>query len=357
AEGRIEEAYRSIKRDNPFPAICGRICNARCEDACSRSMVDQPIGIRSLKRYVTDAMMHKDRVAPQPAERLHDEKIAIIGAGPCGLTAAQDLALAGYAVTVFESLPVAGGMLRVGVPEYRLPADIIEREVADIIDLGVELRLSTPVDNIDDLLADGFDAVLVAVGAHEGNRLPIPGNDLNGILINTVLLRDVRLHQLDDSMRDPRPDVEGKRVVVIGGGDVAMDVARTALRLGAVGVQVAMRESEDDIPASPAEAAGAREENIPLHTSLNFLGVRDDGNGNVAGLECQRVNKFDIDADGRWIPDLIEGSEFVIDADVVIFSAGQKVGLSLIPQASGVKVNANHTLEIDPGSFSTGQPG
>ena len=357
AEGRIEEAYRSIKRDNPFPGICGRICNARCEDACSRGMVDQPIGIRSLKRYVTDSMMRKDRVEPQPAERLHDEKIAIIGAGPCGLTAAQDLALAGYAVTVFESLPVAGGMLRVGVPEYRLPADIIEREVADIVDLGVDLRLSTPVDNIDDLLADGFEAVLVAVGAHEGNRLPIPGNDLNGILINTVLLRDVRLHQLDDSTRDPRTDVEGKRVVVIGGGDVAMDVARTARRLGAADVQIAMRENEADIPASPEEAAGAREENIPLHTSLNFLGVKDDGNGNVAGLECQRVSKFDIDADGRWIADVIAGSEFIIEADVVVFSAGQKAGLSLIPQASGVKVNANHTLEVNAATFTTGQPG
>ncbi|MCP4472585.1 MAG: FAD-dependent oxidoreductase, partial [Gammaproteobacteria bacterium] len=357
AEGRIEEAYRSIKRDNPFPAICGRICNARCEEACSRGMIDQPIGIRSLKRFVTDSMMRKERTAPQQAECLHSEKIAIIGAGPCGLTAAQDLALAGYAVTVFESLPVAGGMLRVGVPEYRLPADIIEREVADIIDLGVELRLSTPVDNIDDLFADGFKTVLVAVGAHEGNRLPIPGNDLSGILINTVLLRDVRLHQFDASTRDPRADVEGKRVIVIGGGDVAMDVARTALRLGAADVQIAMRESEDDIPASPAEAEGAREENIPLHTSLNFLGVKDDGNGNVAGLECQRVNKFDIDENGRWIPDPIAGSEFVIDADVVVFSAGQKAGLSLIPQAGGVKVNANHTLEVDPGTFSTGQAG
>ena len=181
AEGRVAEAYRSIKRDNPFPAICGRICNARCESACSRGKVDEAVSIRSLKRYVTDTMMRKERVAPQQAERLHDEKIAIIGAGPCGLTAAQDLVLSGYEVTVFESLPIAGGMLRVGVPEYRLPADIIEREVADIIDLGVDLRLSTPVENIDDLLADGFSAVLVSVGAHEGNRLPIPGSLLEAV--------------------------------------------------------------------------------------------------------------------------------------------------------------------------------
>ncbi|MCP4488607.1 MAG: FAD-dependent oxidoreductase [Gammaproteobacteria bacterium] len=357
AEGRIEDAYRSIKRDNPFPAICGRICNARCEAACSRGMVDEPVNIRSLKRYVTDTMMRKERVMPQPVECLQDEKIAIIGAGPCGLTAAQDLVLAGYAVTVFESLPVAGGMLRVGVPEYRLPADIIEREIADIIDLGVELRLSTSVENIDDLLTDGFKAVLVAVGAHEGNRLPIPGSDLDGILINTVLLRDVRLHQLDSANRDPAGDVAGKRVVVIGGGDVAMDVARTARRLGAADVQVAMREGEAEIPASPEEVAGAREENIPLHTSMHFLGIKDDGNGKVAGLQCQRVNKFDIDENGRWTPDVIIGSDFTIDADVVVFSAGQKAGLSLIPEASGVTVNANHTLEVDPYSFATGKPG
>lgn len=357
AEGRIEEAYRSIKRDNPFPAICGRICNARCESACSRGKVDEPVSIRSLKRYVTDAIMAKPRLVPGKAERLYKEKIAIIGAGPCGLTAARDLCLEGYGVTVFEALPVAGGMLRVGVPEYRLPAEIIEREVADIIDLGIELRLSSPVENLDELFDNGYSTVLVSVGAHEGNRLPIPGNDLNGILINTVFLRDVRLHQIDGSIRDPRSDVEDRRVVVIGGGDVAMDVARTALRLGAADVQVAMREDSDNIPAGPQEVIGAREENITVHTSVNFLSIQDDGNGNVSGLECQRVNKFDIDDYGRWIPDVIDGSEFVIDADVVIFSAGQKSGLSFLPQAGGITINANHTLGVNPKTFATDRPG
>jgi len=302
-------------------------------------------------------MMDNERIPPQPAQRQHNEKIAIVGAGPCGLTAAQDLVLSGYGVTVFESLPIAGGMLRIGVPEYRLPADIIEREVADIIDLGVDLRLNTAVENIDDLLADGYSAVLVSVGAHEGNRLPIPGNDLDGILINTVFLRDVRLHQLDSSARDPGPVVAGKRVVVIGGGDVAMDVARTARRLGAADVQIAMREREDAIPASPEEVVGAREENIGLHTSINFLSIKDDGSGNVAGVECQRVNRFDIDENGRWIADVIEGSGFIIDADVVVFSVGQKAGLSLIPEASDVKVNANNTLDVNPNTFATGRPG
>jgi len=357
AEGRIKDAYRSIKRDNPFPAICGRICNARCESACSRGMVDQPVNIRGLKRFVTDAVMAESRVPPQKAERVHEETVAIIGAGPCGLTAAQDLCREGYGVTVFESLPVAGGMLRVGVPEYRLPTDIIEREVADIIDLGVDLRLSTPVEDLDDLFADGFSAVLISVGAHVGQKPPIPGNDLNGILVNTEFLRDVRLHQLDTSRRDPRPDVEGKRVLVIGGGDVAMDVARTARRLGAADVQVAMREDDDNIPAGREEVIGAREENITIHTSLNFLGISDDGAGNVAGVECQRVNRFDIQSDGRWIPDVIKGSDFVIDADVVVFSIGQKSGLSFIPEASGISVNPNQTLNADPNSFATDRDG
>ncbi|NCF83906.1 MAG: FAD-dependent oxidoreductase, partial [Proteobacteria bacterium] len=357
AEGRIEDAYRSIKRDNPFPAMCGRICNARCESACSRGMVDEPINIRGLKRFVTDTVMAGPRIPPPKAERLHEERVAIIGAGPCGLTAAQDLCLEGYGVTVFEALPVAGGMLRVGVPEYRLPTDIIVREVADIVDLGVDLRLSTPVENLDDLFAGGFSAVLVAVGAHVGNRLRVPGSDLDGILINTEFLRDVRLHQMDPNRHDPRPDVDGKRVVVIGGGDVAMDVARTARRLGAADVQVAMREDEDNIPAGGAEVTAAREENITIHTSLNFLAIRDDGAGNVAGVECQCVNHFDIQEDGRWIPDVIEGSEFVIDADVVVFSIGQKAGLSFIPEGYGLSVKANQTLGADPKTFSTDRAG
>jgi heterodisulfide reductase subunit A-like polyferredoxin len=357
AEGRIEEAYRSIRRDNPFPGICGRICNARCENACSRGMVDDPVNIRALKRFVTDAVMARPRVPPHKADCKHGERVAIIGAGPCGLTAAQDLCLEGFGVTVFEALPVAGGMLRVGVPEYRLPRDIIEREVADIIDLGVDLRLSTPVKNLDDLFADGFSAILVSVGAHVGNRLPIPGNDLNGILVNTEFLRDVRLQQLDTDYRDPRPDVEGKRVVVIGGGDVAMDVARTAGRLGAADVQVAMREDKDNIPAGSEEVSAAREENITIHTSLNFLALRDDGAGRVAGVECQRVNGFAIQDDGRWIPDVIEGSNFVIEADVVVFSVGQKSGLSFIPESSDLTVTPNQTLIADPDTFATDRSG
>ena len=225
-EGRWQDALRVIKMDNPFPGICGRICNHRCEDACNRGMVDEPINIRALKRFVTDKVYTQPREPVEPVPNIYDQRVAIIGAGPCGLTAAQDLAMAGYSVSVFEAMPVAGGMLRLGVPEYRLPTEIIEREVQDIIDLGVDLHLNTQVNNLDDLFDQGFEAVLIAVGAHEGIRLPIPGADLKGVLVNTHFLRDVRLGKYTNG---DAPSL-GKKVLVLGGGNVAIDCARSAVR-------------------------------------------------------------------------------------------------------------------------------
>ncbi len=356
AAGRFAEAYRTIKQDNPFPAICGRICNARCEDACTRSRIDAPVAIRALKRFVTDTVLSGPRQPLEPVERRHSERIAIIGAGPCGLTAAQDLCLAGYGVSVYESLPVAGGMLRVGVPEYRLPAEVVEREIQDILDLGVELKLSTPVDSLDKLQAEGFAAVLIAVGAHEGIRLPIPGNELTGVLINTQFLRDVRLAELDLAT-SPASDVRGKRVVVLGGGDVAFDCARTALRLGAAEVQIACRGSRGVWPASKHEIAEAREEGIGLHIGLNYLGLIDDGAGAVAGLECERVERFEAGEDGRPIAHVVPDSNFTIAADVAIFSVGQKAGLAFIPEDAGVGITASRTIAVDGNTYATDRPG
>ena len=354
AAGRIEEAYRSIVEDNPFPAVCGRICNARCEDACSRAKVDEAINIRALKRFVTDTVHAAPRVPPEPAERCSDERIAIIGAGPCGLTAAQDLCRRGYPVTVFEALPVAGGMLRVGVPEFRLPAEIVEREVRDIVDLGVELRLDSPVDSLDALFEDGFKAVLVAVGAHEGVRLEIPGSGLDGILINTRFLRDARLAE---AAGDPGATVRGKRVVVVGGGDVAIDVARTALRLGAASVDMAVRGSSGRMPAGDAEIAAARQEGIRMHVGLNFLRVVDDGAGRVAGLECQRVERFERDADGRATAVVEPDSEHILPADVIVFSVGQKAGLAFIPEDAEVRLTPWRTIAVDAATYATDRPG
>src|SRR5574341_962977 len=262
-EGRWDDALRVIKMDNPFPGICGRICNHRCESACNRALVDEPVNIRALKRFVTDKVYDMPRQPVEPAPRLFEQRIAIIGAGPCGLTAAKDLTLLGYGVTVFEAMPVGGGMLRLGVPEFRLPAAIIEREVQDIVDLGVELRLNTRVDNLDDLFAEGFDAVLIAVGAHEGIRLPIPGANLDGVLINTHFLRDVRLGKYQNGAGDAPP--LGQRVLVLGGGNVAVDVARSAVRLGRH-VEMACLEAGEKIPAHPWEVT-ASQDRSEEHTS------------------------------------------------------------------------------------------
>jgi heterodisulfide reductase subunit A-like polyferredoxin len=371
-EGRIEEAFRTIVEENPFPAICGRICDHRCESACTRGGLDEPLNIRALKRFVTDAMYARPRIAPEPVPRRHEERIAVIGAGPCGMTAARDLCTEGYAVSVFDALPVAGGMLRVGVPEFRLPAEIIDREVQDIVDLGVELRLSTPVKSLDELFEAGFSAVLIATGAHEGIRLPIPGSDLEGVLINTRFLRDVRLAQCaaaktagadpgDADARPPDPNpqlaIEGKRVLVLGGGDVAMDVARTALRLGATEARVACLESRGGMRAQQEEIAAALEEGVVLHNDLVSVQVMDDGAGRVAGLVCQRVAHFDFDERGGLSVQAEPDSEHVLAADVLIFSVGQRAGLAFIPEDAGVALTPTGTVVVDPASFATARPG
>ncbi|MCJ7535233.1 MAG: FAD-dependent oxidoreductase [Anaerolineales bacterium] len=352
-EGRWEDALRVIKMDNPFPGICGRICNHRCETACNRGMVDEPINIRALKRFVTDQVYSKSREAVDPAEILFPEKrVAIIGAGPCGLTAAQDLVHAGYPVSIFEAMPVAGGMLRLGVPEYRLPNEIIEREVQDIIDLGVELHLNTQVENLDDLFDDGYTSVLIAVGAHEGIRLPIPGADLDGVLINTHFLRDVRLGKYDQNDKGPL----GKNVLVLGGGNVAIDVARSAVRLGCQ-VSLACLESRPEMPAHPWEIEAAELEGVAIYAGRSFEQILPDEQNHVSGVECMQVRSFTFDETEGLMVDKVGDSQHVIPCDTVIFSVGQRAGLAFIPDDAGVAMTDLKTIAVDPNTFAATRPG
>jgi heterodisulfide reductase subunit A-like polyferredoxin len=348
-EGRYEDALRVIKEDNPFPGICGRICNHRCEDACNRGKLDDPINIHALKRFVTDKVYAEPRTPVEPAERKYEELVAVIGAGPCGLTAAQDLCQMGYGVAVFESLPVAGGMLRVGVPEYRLPSWIVDREVQDIVDQGVSLHLNTTVNSLDDVFAEGFGAVLIAVGAHEGRKLPIEGADLDGVMVNTVFLRDVRL--------DNPPNVAGKRVMVLGGGNVAVDVARTAVRLGAAEVHMACLESKETMPAHDWEIEATEAEGVQIHPSRSFKRILSDGSGRVAGLECLNVTFMEFDETGRLMLETEPGSEHVFPCDVVIFSIGQRAGLAFIPDSAGVGVTRQQTIAVNPNTMAATRPG
>ncbi len=372
-EGRWQDALRVIKMDNPFPGICGRICNHRCETACNRNLVDEPINIRALKRFVTDKVYAEPRQEVEPASQQYQERVAIIGAGPCGLTAAQDLTLAGYSVTVFESMPVAGGMLRLGVPEYRLPADIIEREVQDIIDLGVDIRLNHRIDNLDDLFTEGYDAVLIAVGAHEGIRLPIPGANLDGVLINTHFLRDVRVAsaglEIDENRFDELSgrqvgDIENEfhnhRVVVLGGGNVALDCARTAVRLGSH-VQLACLEQRQEMTSHKWEIEASIEEGIVFHNGRSFERILDDGNGHVAGVECMHVESFYFDDSGRLQVNKIPGSQHILECDTVIFSVGQRAGLAFIPDDAGVGMTGastgSATIAINPNTLAATREG
>ncbi|MBM4423178.1 MAG: FAD-binding protein [Chloroflexi bacterium] len=369
-EGRYADALRVIKEDNPFPAICGRICNHRCELACNRNLVDDPLNIHALKRFVADWAFAKDREPIEPIPQTRSQRVAVIGAGPCGLSAAKDLVMLGYGVTVFEALPVAGGMLRVGVPEYRLPSAIVDREVQDIVDLGVDLRLNTTVNNLDDLFAQGFDAVLIAVGAHEGKKLPIPGADLPDVLVNTKFLRDVRLAELQTSnfkLQNPNSKASdlkfeigslilNKRVLVLGGGNVAIDCARTAVRLGAASVAMACLEAREKMPAHEWEIEEAETEGVTMYPARSFKQILSD-DGRVTGVECVNVTFMEFDAEGRLALETEPGSEHVLPCDTVIFSIGQRAGLAFIPDDAGVGVTRQATIAVNPNTFAATRPG
>ena len=353
-EGRWEDALRVIKMDNPFPGICGRICNHRCESACNRALVDEPVNIRALKRFITDKVYEKPRRPLEPVPKIHAECVAIIGAGPCGLTAAQDLAAAGYRVSVFEAMPVAGGMLRLGVPEFRLPTEIIEREVQDILDLGVELHLNSTITDLEDLFDQGFGAVLIAVGAHEGIRLPIPGADLEGVLVNTHFLRDIRLGAYQPGSQKARQ--LGERILVLGGGNVAMDCARSAVRLGKK-VEIACLEGIDEMPSHEWEVQAALDEGILIHNKRTFDEILSDPQGQITGVRCSWVESFSFDQTGRLHIEKAPNSQHVIACDSVIFSVGQRAGLAFLPEDTGVGLTAQQTVAIDSNTFAAARPG
>jgi heterodisulfide reductase subunit A-like polyferredoxin len=348
-EGRWEEALRVIKETNPFPGICGRVCNHRCETACTRNQIDEPIALKDLKRFAVDKAYSAPRQAVAAVAPTYEERVAIIGAGPCGLTAAMDLIKQGYPVTVFEALPVAGGMLRVGVPEYRLPHAVVEREVQDIVDLGVDLRLNTPVNDLDGLFDQGYRAVLVAAGAHEGKKLRIPGADLDGVMLNIPFLRDTQLGH--------PPDVRGRDLLVLGGGNVALDVARTAVRLGAATVKIACLESREAMPAHPWEVREAEEEGVEIYPGRSFTKIIDDGKGRAAGVECVTVEFMEFDAEGRLKLETVEGSNHVLSCDAVVFSVGQTPGLQLAGPQSGLATTPRGTIAADPKTLATARPG
>ncbi|NLD71325.1 MAG: FAD-dependent oxidoreductase, partial [Chloroflexi bacterium] len=344
AEGRYAEALEVSRLANPFTSVCGRICYHPCETACSRQLLDgEAVSIASLKRFMADwAIAHGD----QPVEAVpvtRQERVAIVGGGPCGLTTAQDLALLGYGVTVYESSPKAGGMLRYGIPDYRLPQDILDQEIARIEALGVRILTNAPVHDLDALRQE-YDAVHVAVGAQKAPGLRVEGEDLPGVHTAIDFLRAVNSGE--------RPGV-GRHVVVVGGGNTAVDAARCALRLGAE-TTIAYRRSRAEMPAYAFEVDEAEAEGVSLSLLTNPVRIVGEG-GRVTGVEMVQMRLGEPDASGRRRPIAVEGSNYVVPADTVILAIGQMPDLGLLPD--DVRVTRSGTVDHDAETCATSAEG
>jgi formate dehydrogenase beta subunit len=331
-EGKYQDALGIIREKVPFPGALGRVCIHPCEEACRRSALNDPISIRFMKRFVADRdngdWKKLSRKSPPT-----DKKVAIVGSGPAGLTAGYYLAKAGHAVTVFEQFSKAGGMMRVGIPDYRLPPEVLDAEIEEITNAGVEIRLNTRVDSVDSLFEQGYDAVFLGPGSHVGMPLGVEGDDLPGVFDGASFLREVNLGNEVDV---------GKKVAVIGGGNVAIDSARVALRLGAREVTIVYRRTRTEMPASPEEVEAALEENIKIEYLTGHLKVIRE-NGKLI-MTCNRMELGEPDASGRRRPVPIKGSEFDADYDSIIGAIGQRTEKV---EGYGVKTGWANTISTD----------
>jgi NADH-quinone oxidoreductase subunit F len=328
AQGRYTEGLEIHRQRNPFALICGRVCPAFCEQKCRRAEIDEPIAIRMIKRFLADqeygqAWTPKIVVSEEKRLAAASKKVAVVGAGPAGLTTALRLAQRGYKVTVLEKLPIPGGMMTVGIPAYRLPREPLFAEIDHIKRAGVEVRCNQALGTdftVDDLFQrDGFHAVVLALGAHKSRKLGIPGEEKAGVLHGTDFLRDIALEKLG-------VNVQGKRVAVIGGGDVAIDAARSAWRLGASQVHIIYRRQRADMPAHPEEIEAALRESTQFHFLANPVNVI--GNGHVTGLVVQAQHLGEFDNSGRRKPVPTEMDEFILEVDLLIPAIGQTTDLS-----------------------------
>jgi NADH-quinone oxidoreductase subunit F len=359
AQGRYAEGLEIHRERNPFALVCGRVCPAFCEQKCRRGDIDEPVAIRLAKRMMADHEIEQPWT-PAKIEGPKKEKVAVVGAGPAGLTAALRLAQRGYGVTVFDRLPVAGGMMAVGIPEYRLPRNILNLEIEAIKRAGVEIRLNQELGKdftIDGLLdKDGYKAVILALGAQKGRKMGIPGEDLPGVYQGVEFLKNVALGK--------PPDLKGKGVAVAGGGAVAIDAARTALRLGAKRVHILYRRTREDMPAWKEEVEAAFREGIQFHFLTNPVGIL--GPEVVTGVECHLQRLGEFDSSGRRRPIPIEPSEFevpefILDADVFIAAIGQGTDLEGLRGDEKIEVRSDSTLRVSsalmttrPGVFAAG---
>ncbi len=348
AQGRFEEAAQVILRENPIPSICGRICTHPCTADCTRAKVDDPVNLPALKRFITDHC--SDYKLPQPTVPDRPEKIAIVGSGPAGLLCAYELRQRGYGATIFEALPVAGGMLAVGIPAFRLPRPLLKAELDRMRSIGIEILLDTPVGRGVTLeeLRKSYASVFIAIGAHVERKLGIPGEDLKGVTGGVEFLRRVNLGNLA---------APGRRVLVVGGGNSALDAARAALRCGAEEVTIVYRRTRGEMPADPREVQDAEREGVKLTFLAGPKSFHEGADGRVSGLECLKMKLGKPDASGRPAPEPIPGSEFVIFCDAVVATIGQVPDVNGLGERLGLVTTKSGTLRADPLTLETELPG
>ena len=347
AEGKFDQALAVIREKVPFPSVLGCVCFHPCESKCRRGQVNEPVSICALKRFAAEQdsgiWRASSRVAPPTGKR-----VAIVGSGPSGLTAAYYLAKLGHSVSVFESLPEPGGMLRAGIPSYRLPEEVLQRDIAEILSLGVEIRTNTPIDDsfsLNDLKNQGYQAIFLAIGAQLSRKLSIEGAELEGVLWGVAFLREAKFGR--------GAKVEG-RVLVIGGGNVAMDVALTALRLGAKEAQLACLESREEMPAYEWEIKEALDEGVILHPSWGPRRIL--GDGRVKGIELVRCTSV-FNEEGKFNPSFDESTTTTIETDTVIMAIGQASDLSLLGEASKIEATRGGTIKVDDATLETDADG
>ncbi len=348
SQGKYNEAYELIRRFIPFPSVCGRVCFRPCEKECERGKVDEPIAINAIKRFVSDYVLSQKKEIPKRIPTQYSEKVAVIGSGPAGLTAAYELTKMGYHTIVFESLPEPGGMLRVGIPKYRLPKNVLNQEIDTITSTGVEIRTNVTIGRdltIEELLQQDYAAIFIAVGVQKCRKLGIKGEELEGVVPALEFLKRVNFSKHSSI---------GQNVVVIGGGNVGFDAAREALRHSARKVSILYRRSMEEIPAYPSEVKEAEKEGVKLHLLVSpkkILG-RD---GHVVSLECVKMKLGEPDDSGRRRPVPIEGSEFMVEADTIIVAIGQSLDTISLPK--NLRLSRDETIDVDAVTLETSLPG
>ncbi|HEX3038427.1 MAG TPA: NADPH-dependent glutamate synthase [Oscillospiraceae bacterium] len=359
-DGKMEEAYEIITSTSSLPAVCGRVCpqETQCEQKCVRGIKGEPVGIGRLERYVADWYM-KNRERKPKIEKQNGHKVAVIGAGPAGLTCAGDLAALGYSVTIFEALHVAGGVLMYGIPQFRLPKEIVQKEISLLEKSGVEIKTDMVIGkvlSVDELFEMGFEAIFIGTGAGLPSFMNIPGEGHVGVYSANEFLTRMNLMKAYREGYDT-PIIHPKKVAVVGGGNVAMDAARSAKRLGAEEVYIVYRRAEEQMPARIEEIHHAKEEGIIFKLLNNPVAIHADENGRVKSIECVEMELGEADASGRRKPIEKVGSNYEIEVDCVIMAIGNTPNPLIRSTTEGLEANSHGCIVVDEATMATTRKG